>query len=91
MSGDINENTNLSSDEVSTSTPTEQEATVPEPELMSELKSEILAPLTEGGVGEGIVEAVTEEAMGKQQLRPQTQGRPKKDQNHYNEDPEVLG
>jgi small-conductance mechanosensitive channel len=40
-------NTNLSSDE----------------EKVSEPESEILAPETEGGVGEGIVEAVTEEAM----------------------------
>jgi hypothetical protein len=30
---------------------------------VSELESEILAPLTEGKVGEGIVEAVTEETM----------------------------
>jgi chromosome segregation ATPase len=58
-----NENGNLSGNEVSTLTPTEPE---------------ILAPLTEGGVGEGIVEAVTEEAMGEQQLRPQKQGKPKK-------------
>jgi hypothetical protein len=81
MSGEgriIIENTKLSSEEMSTSTPTKQEAAVPEPELVSELESEILAPLTEGGVGEGIVEAVTEEATGKQQLRPQTQGKPKK-------------
>jgi predicted RNase H-like nuclease (RuvC/YqgF family) len=44
----INENTNLSSDEAG---------------LVSDPESEILAPETEGGVGEGIVEAVTEEAM----------------------------
>jgi hypothetical protein len=45
--GSVNENTNLSSDE----------------EEVSEPESEILAPETEGGVGEGIVEAVTEKAM----------------------------
>jgi predicted RNase H-like nuclease (RuvC/YqgF family) len=61
--GSTNENANLSGNEVSTLIPTEPE---------------ILAPLTEGGVGEGIVEAVTEEAMGEQQLRPQKQGKPKK-------------
>ena len=57
MSGEgrtTNEHTNLSS-EVSRSAPTEQEATVPEPELVSELESEILAPLRERGAGEGIV------------------------------------
>jgi hypothetical protein len=70
---------------VSTPTPTEQE-------LVSEPESEILAPLTEGGVGEGIVEAVTEEAIGEQgeqihpsdveqpQLIPQT--KPKKNRSH---------
>jgi septal ring factor EnvC (AmiA/AmiB activator) len=87
--GSINDSTNLSGHDVSTSTPTEQEA-VPEPELVSEPESEILAPLTEGGVGEGIVEAVTEESTGEEgeqihlteveqsQLRSQTQGKPKK-------------
>ena len=45
--GSVNENTNLSGNE----------------EEVSEPESEILAPETEGGVGEGIVEAVTEEAM----------------------------
>jgi small-conductance mechanosensitive channel len=45
--GSVNENTNLSSEE----------------EEVSEPESEILTPETEGGVGEGIVEAVTEEAM----------------------------
>jgi uncharacterized protein HemX len=87
--GSINDSTNLSGHDVSTSTPTEQEA-APEPELVSEPESEILAPLTEGGVGEGIVEAVPEEATGEEgeqihlteveqsQLRPQMQGKPKK-------------
>jgi hypothetical protein len=54
--GSINDSTNLSGHDASTSTPTEQEA-APEPELVSEPEREILAPLTEGGVGEGIVEA----------------------------------
>jgi predicted RNase H-like nuclease (RuvC/YqgF family) len=85
----INDSTNLSGHSASTSTPKEQEA-VPEPERVSKPESEILAPLTEGRVGEGIVEAVTEEAMGEEgeqihltefeqsQLRPQMQGKPKK-------------
>jgi hypothetical protein len=54
----INDSTNLSGHDASTSIPKEQEA-VPEPELLSEPKSEILAPLTDGGVGEGLVEAVS--------------------------------
>jgi hypothetical protein len=70
--GNTNENTNLSSDEVSTPTPTDQKA-VTEPELIPEPESEILAPLTEGGVGEGIVEAITEEA-----IKGQGQGEPLK-------------
>ena len=85
----INDCTNLSGHDASSSTPKEQEA-VPEPELVSEPESEILAPLTDGGVGEGLVEAVTEEATGEEgeqihlteveqsQLGPQTQGKPKK-------------
>ena len=84
----INDSTNLSGHNASTSTPKEQEA-VPEPELVSEPEGEILAPLTDGGVGEGLVETVTEEATGEEgeqihlteveqsQLRPQTQGKPK--------------
>jgi predicted RNase H-like nuclease (RuvC/YqgF family) len=85
----INDCTNLSGHDASSSTPKEQEA-VPEPELVSEPESEILAPLTDGGVGEGLVEAVTAEATGEEgeqihlteveqsQLGPQTQGKPKK-------------